>query len=84
MRASSQRAIQDLRREAGLDLDDRIELWVDGLAEAVAAHLAAVADGHARRPLASGAAPAGAASRPAGRRSTAGTVDDRPRGARPA
>ena len=25
-----QRAIQDLRKEAGLDLDDRIELWVDG------------------------------------------------------
>ena len=25
-----QRAIQDLRKEAGLDLDERIELWVDG------------------------------------------------------
>ncbi|HLO34714.1 MAG TPA: class I tRNA ligase family protein, partial [Candidatus Deferrimicrobium sp.] len=31
-----QRAIQDLRKDAGLALDDRIELWVDGLAEAVA------------------------------------------------
>jgi isoleucyl-tRNA synthetase len=32
-----QRAIQDLRKEAGLDLDARIELWLDGLAPAVAA-----------------------------------------------
>ncbi|HEX2755100.1 MAG TPA: class I tRNA ligase family protein [Candidatus Limnocylindrales bacterium] len=39
-----QRAIQDLRKEAGLALDDRIELWVDGLAESVAAHLDAVAE----------------------------------------
>jgi isoleucyl-tRNA synthetase len=38
-----QRAIQDLRKEAELDLDDRIELWVDGLAPAVAVHLDAVA-----------------------------------------
>ena len=36
------RAIQDLRREAGLALDDRIELWVDGLPDAVAEHLPAV------------------------------------------
>ena len=34
-----QRAIQDLRREAGLELDDRIELWVEGLSPEVAAHL---------------------------------------------
>lgn len=27
------RAIQDLRREAGLELDDRIDLWIDGLHE---------------------------------------------------
>ena len=26
------RAIQDLRRDAGLELDDRIELWVEGVA----------------------------------------------------
>ena len=26
-----QRAIQDLRKEAGLELDDRIDLWVEGL-----------------------------------------------------
>jgi len=37
------RAIQDLRREAGLALDDRIDLWVGRMPEAVAAHLPAVA-----------------------------------------
>ncbi len=34
-----QRAIQELRKEAGLELDDRIDVWVDGLAPAVASHL---------------------------------------------
>jgi len=38
------RAIQELRRDAELELDDRIELWVVGLPEAVAAFLPAVAD----------------------------------------
>jgi isoleucyl-tRNA synthetase len=38
-----QRAIQDLRREAGLKLDDRIMLWVGTVPAAVAAHLTAVA-----------------------------------------
>ena len=38
------RAIQDLRRDAGLELDDRIELWVDGLPEPWPRHLPAVAD----------------------------------------
>ncbi|MEO8461565.1 MAG: class I tRNA ligase family protein, partial [Chloroflexota bacterium] len=38
-----QRAIQDLRKEAGLALDDRIDLHVTELAPAVAEHLAAVA-----------------------------------------
>jgi isoleucyl-tRNA synthetase len=38
-----QRAIQDLRKEAGLALDDRIELWVHGVEPAVAAHLEDVA-----------------------------------------
>jgi isoleucyl-tRNA synthetase len=38
-----QRAIQDLRKEAGLALDDRIDLWLDGLPNAVAAHLHDVA-----------------------------------------
>jgi isoleucyl-tRNA synthetase len=38
-----QRAIQDLRREAGLALDDRIELWIGAVPAAVEGHLAAVA-----------------------------------------
>ncbi len=38
------RAVQDLRREAGLELDDRIELWVAGVTPAVALHLPSVAD----------------------------------------
>jgi isoleucyl-tRNA synthetase len=38
------RAIQELRRDAELELDDRIELWAVGLPEAVAAFLPAVAD----------------------------------------
>jgi isoleucyl-tRNA synthetase len=37
------RAIQDLRREIGLELDERVGLWVTGLTDEVAAHLAAVA-----------------------------------------
>jgi isoleucyl-tRNA synthetase len=39
-----QRAVQDLRREAGLALDARIELWVDGADEGLAAHLPAVGE----------------------------------------
>ncbi len=38
-----QRAIQDLRKEAGLELDDRVDLHVDGVAPGVAVHVAAVA-----------------------------------------
>ena len=38
-----QRAIQDLRKDAALELDDRIDLWVGALPAAVAAHLPAVA-----------------------------------------
>jgi len=38
-----QRAIQDLRKEAALALDDRVDLWVVGLPEPVARHLATVA-----------------------------------------
>ncbi len=34
-----QRAVQDLRKEAELDLDDRIDLWVGGLDAAVASYL---------------------------------------------
>ncbi len=37
------RAIQDLRRDAGLELDDRIDLWVGPVPAGVAAHLTAVA-----------------------------------------
>jgi isoleucyl-tRNA synthetase len=38
-----QRAIQDLRRDAGLALDDRIDVWVEGLPDDVARHLDAIA-----------------------------------------
>jgi isoleucyl-tRNA synthetase len=38
-----QRAIQDLRKDAALELDDRIELWVSGLSAAAAGFLANVA-----------------------------------------
>jgi isoleucyl-tRNA synthetase len=37
-----QRAVQDLRKEAGLALDDRIDLWLDGLPTEVAVHLDAI------------------------------------------
>ncbi len=38
-----QRAVQDLRKEAGLELDDRIDLWLVGVAESVTPFLATVA-----------------------------------------
>jgi isoleucyl-tRNA synthetase len=38
-----QRAIQDLRKDAGLELDDRIDLWVGDVDPAVREHLPAVA-----------------------------------------
>jgi isoleucyl-tRNA synthetase len=38
-----QRAVQDLRKEANLDLDARIDLWLDGLPEAVAAYVDGIA-----------------------------------------
>ena len=38
-----QRAIQDLRKDAGLDLDARIELWLEGVPAEVEPHLATVA-----------------------------------------
>ncbi len=50
------RAIQELRREAGLELDDRIELWIDGASGDVAGHLPAVAT-DTLATLASGAGP---------------------------
>ncbi|MGK2849351.1 MAG: class I tRNA ligase family protein [Candidatus Limnocylindrales bacterium] len=36
------RAVQDLRKETDLALDDRITLWIDGLADDVRPHLSAV------------------------------------------
>ncbi len=54
------RAIQDLRREAGLELDDRIALWVVGAPPAVEAHLPAVAEDTLAQ-LASGEIPEDAA-----------------------
>jgi isoleucyl-tRNA synthetase len=56
-----QRAIQDLRKEAGLALDDRIELWVDGLGARAAAHLPAVAEETLADTVHRSSAPAGAA-----------------------
>jgi isoleucyl-tRNA synthetase len=56
-----QRAIQDLRKDAGLALDDRIELWVDGLADDVALHLGSVAEEVLADEVHRGAAPAGTA-----------------------
>ncbi len=65
-----QRAIQDLRKDAGLDLDARIELWVVGLPASVEPHLAAVARetldrsslaGATRRPMASRPVPSSSA-----------------------
>jgi isoleucyl-tRNA synthetase len=38
-----QRAIQDLRKDAGLALDDRIDVWIERLSPDVARHLDAVA-----------------------------------------
>jgi isoleucyl-tRNA synthetase len=54
------RAVQDLRREAGLELDDRIQLWVVGAPPEVAAHLPSVA-ADTLAELASGDIPSGAA-----------------------
>jgi isoleucyl-tRNA synthetase len=38
-----QRAVQDLRRDAGLDLDERVDLWIEGAEAAVEPHLPDVA-----------------------------------------
>ena len=38
-----QRAVQDLRRDAGLDLDERVDLWIDGADAAVEPYLLGVA-----------------------------------------
>jgi isoleucyl-tRNA synthetase len=57
-----QRAIQDLRREAELALDDRIEVWLDPLPDALAPFLGAVAAETLADRVAAGAAPAGLAT----------------------
>ena len=54
-----QRAIQDLRKDAALELDDRIVVWIDGLTPAVAAHLGAVADETLADEIVQGPAPDG-------------------------
>ena len=54
-----QRAVQDLRKDAGLALDDRIELWVDGLADDVAVHLGGVASETLADAIVHGPAPSG-------------------------
>jgi isoleucyl-tRNA synthetase len=57
-----QRAVQDLRKDADLALDDRVDLWVGPVPDAVAAHLPAVAAG-VLADLAPGAAPEGVTHR---------------------
>ncbi len=57
-----QRAIQDLRREAELALDDRIEVWLEPLPASLAPHLAGVAADTLADSLLAGPAPGGASS----------------------
>jgi len=54
-----QRAFQDLRRDAGLELDDRIEAWIGAVPPNVAAHLDAVAAETLAERITQGEAPAG-------------------------
>ncbi len=54
-----QRAIQDLRKEAELDLDDRIVLWLDGAPAAVEPYLGSVAEETLADEVHRGAPPAG-------------------------
>jgi len=56
-----QRAVQDLRRDAGLELDDRIDLWIAGVDGLVSDHLGSVAD-ETLAVLVSGEPPADAVS----------------------
>ncbi|MDQ6794893.1 MAG: class I tRNA ligase family protein [Chloroflexota bacterium] len=58
-----QRAIQDLRKEAGLELDDRIDLWLDGLPPEVAAHVDSIAADTLAGKVVLGPAPRGKAIR---------------------
>ncbi|MGH2898886.1 MAG: DUF5915 domain-containing protein, partial [Solirubrobacteraceae bacterium] len=54
-----QRAIQDLRRDADLDLDARIELWLDGLPTDIEPYLEAVARETLADRVTRGVAPSG-------------------------
>jgi isoleucyl-tRNA synthetase len=69
-----QRAIQDLRKDAGLDLDARIELWVAGLPAEVVPHLASVARETLADRLTQGAAPEDAGASQASVELTNGTA----------
>jgi isoleucyl-tRNA synthetase len=55
-----QRAIQDLRKDAELELDERIDLWLDGIPERVRPYLALVAAETLADALVVGPPPAGA------------------------
>jgi isoleucyl-tRNA synthetase len=57
-----QLAIQDLRREAELALDDRIEVWLEPLPGSLAGHLAGIAADTLADSLRAGPAPGGASS----------------------
>jgi len=59
-----QRAVQDLRKEAELDLDDRIVLWIEGLAAEVETHLGSVAADTLVDEIRRAAPPAGIAAVP--------------------
>jgi isoleucyl-tRNA synthetase len=54
------RAVQDLRKDAGLELTDRIELWIDGLPKVVADHLDGVLADTLAEAVHEGPAPDGA------------------------
>jgi isoleucyl-tRNA synthetase len=54
-----QRAIQDLRKDADLDLDARIVLWIDGVSASVEPYLASVARETLADRIVDGAEPAG-------------------------
>jgi isoleucyl-tRNA synthetase len=54
-----QRAVQDLRKEAGLALDDRIQLWVDGVDPAVARYFDTIAAETLADTIAAGTPPDG-------------------------
>jgi isoleucyl-tRNA synthetase len=54
-----QRAVQDLRKEAELALDDRIELWIEGIEPAVASHLKTIAAETLADAVAQGSPPGG-------------------------